>query len=217
MSIKKARENTIKQQIRAWGGLNNIANAALEKIPRELFTDKEYKDLAFADIEIPIGYDEKMFFPKVEGRILDALAITNTDKVLEIGTGSGYLTAVMSLICNQITSIEINENLYKLSLSRLNKLSIKNANLVLGDASLVINNKDFFDVVLVGASIPKVTDKYLHLLSVYGRIFVIEGKKSPMQAKLITRINDIKWRTKTLFETELKTMQGLKQTNEFKF
>jgi protein-L-isoaspartate(D-aspartate) O-methyltransferase len=217
MDKTQARSNTIDQQIRPWGGLNYIANNALRNTPREDFTPEKYQNLAFADIEIPLSNKAKMLSPKIEGRLLDALNIKKDETVLEVGTGSGYLTAVVSKLCKSITSIEIDEDLSNAAQEKLAELNISNAQLEVGDASKGWNSNDFFDVVIVGAAVPKITGRYFHLLNVGGRIFVIEGTGNAMQAKLITRISEHKWNTQSLFETHLDTMQGLEPSKSFEF
>ncbi|SFV77959.1 Protein-L-isoaspartate O-methyltransferase [hydrothermal vent metagenome] len=217
MDTTRARSNAIDQQIRPWGGLNYIANNALRDTPREKFVPEKYKNLAFADTEIPLSDKAKMFSPKIEGRLLDALDIQKNETVLEIGTGSGYLTAVISKLCKSITSIEIDEELSTSAKARLDALDINNAELEVGDASKGWASNDFFDVVVVGSSVPKITGRYFHLLNVGGRIFVVEGKGNAMHAKLITRISEHKWETQSLFETHLDTMQGIEATEGFKF
>ncbi|MCS5586822.1 MAG: protein-L-isoaspartate O-methyltransferase [Gammaproteobacteria bacterium] len=217
MDTTQARSNAIDQQIRPWGGLNYIANNALKNTPREDFTPEKYQNLAFADIEIPLSNKAKMLSPKIEGRLLDALNIKKDETVLEVGTGSGYLTAVVSKLCKSITSIEIDEDLSNAAQEKLAELNISNAQLEVGDASKGWNSNDFFDVVIVGAAVPKITGRYFHLLNVGGRIFVIEGIGNAMQAKLITRISEHKWNTQSLFETHLDTMQGLETSESFEF
>ena len=225
MNINQARSNAIKQQIRPWGGLNYIANNALQAIPRELFVPDKYQQLVFADIDIPLAVKTKqgieevahMFCPKIEGRILDILNIQSNETVLEIGTGSGYLTAVISKLCQTITSIEINQSLHNMAKNKINTLALDNINLIVGDASLGWQTNKFFDVVLVGASVPKITGRYFHLLNVGGRIFVVEGNDKIMTAKLITRISEVDWHTEILFETKLDMMLGLEIITPFKF
>ncbi|MDG2353740.1 MAG: protein-L-isoaspartate O-methyltransferase [Gammaproteobacteria bacterium] len=217
MNTTQARSNSIDQQIRPWGGLNYIANNALRNTPREDFVPEKYQNLAFADIEIPLSAKAKMFSPKIEGRLLDALDIQKNETVLEVGTGSGYLTAVVSKLCKSITSIEIDEELSENAQERLNTLNIDNAQLEVGDASKGWSSNDFFDVVIVGAAVPEITGRYFHLLNVGGRIFVVEGTGNAMSAKLITRISEHKWETKALFETHLDTMQGLETAKSFEF
>lgn len=217
INTQKARDNAIDQQIRPWGGLNYIANNALKDTPREEFVPEKYRNLAFTDIEIPLNDKVKMLSPKIEGRLLDALDIKQNETVLEIGTGSGYLSAVISKLCNSITSIEIDETLSQNAQSKLKAMGINNATFKVGDASQGWHSNDFFDVVVVGSSVPKITGRYFHLLNVGGRIFVIEGTGNTMQAKLITRINEHEWETKSLFETHLDTMQGLEPKAQFSF
>lgn len=216
-NIQQARKNVIEQQIRPWGGLNYIANNALKDTPREYFVPEKYKNLTFADIEIPLTDKAKMLFPKIEGRLLDALNIQKHETVLEVGTGSGYLTAVLSKLCKSVTSIEIDKVLSHGAQEKINALGVDNVNLKVGDASKGWHSDDFFDVVILGSSVPKITRRYFHLLNVGGRIFVIEGTDNVMSAKLITRISEHKWQTKSLFETQLDTMQGLESSTNFEF
>ena len=218
MDITQARSNTIDQQIRPWGGLNYIANNALRNTPREDFAPEKYKNLAFADIEIPLNSKAKMLSPKIEGRLLDALNIKKDETVLEVGTGSGYLTAVISKLCKSITSIEIDEALSNAAQEKLTALNISNVQLEVGDASKGWQRSDnFYDVVVISTSVPKITGRFFHLLNVGGRIFVVEGQGNAMHAKLITRISEHKWETESLFETHLDAMQGLETTESFKF
>ncbi len=216
-NTQQARQNSIDSQIRPWGGLNYIANNALRDIPREVFVPEAYKNLAFADIEIPLNKQAKMFSPKIEGRLLNALNIKPHETVLEIGTGSGYLTAVAAKLCKSITSVEIDEELSSGAKEKLNELNINNAQLTAGDASQGWQSNDFFDVVIVGSAVPEITGRYFHLLNVGGRIFVVEGKGNAMTAKLITRISEHEWETEALFETHLSTMQGLEAIKSFEF
>ncbi|HIB30469.1 MAG TPA: protein-L-isoaspartate O-methyltransferase [Candidatus Thioglobus sp.] len=218
MNINQARKNSIDNQIRPWGGLDYIANNALRDTPREFFVPEKYKDLAFADIEIPLTDKAKMLSPKIEGRILDALKIKKNETVLEVGTGSGYLTAVLSKLCKSVTSIEINEELSASAQQKFKELNINNITAEIGDASKGWQRStDFFDVVIIGTSVPKITGRFFHLLNVGGRIFVVEGSGKAMSAKVITRLSEHKWETKSLFETQLNVMLGLEKTAKFEF
>ncbi len=218
MDISQARKNAIDNQIRPWGGLDYIANNALRDIPREDFVPENYKNLAFADIEIPLTDKAKMLSPKVEGRLLDALHIRKNETVLEVGTGSGYLTAVLSKLCQSVTSIEIDETLSSSAQQKLKELDIKNVSFEVGDASKGWQRStDFYDVVVISTSVPRITGRFFHLLNVGGRIFVVEGTGKTMSAKIITRLSEHKWETKSLFETQLDVMQGLETAAKFKF
>ncbi len=216
-NIQQARQNAIDSQIRPWGGLDYVANNALRDIPREFFVPKTYKNLAFADIEIPLSDKAKMFSPKIEGRLLDALNIKSNESVLEIGTGSGYLTAVVAKLCKSVVSIEIDEALSNNAKEKLSALNIDNVSLKVGDASKGWYANGSFDVVIIGSAMPKITKQYLNLLNIEGRIFAIEGQGSVMSAKLITRLSKHEWEVRSLFETQLDTMQGLEVTTRFEF
>jgi len=218
MDITQARKNAIDNQIRPWGGLDYIANNALRDIPREDFVPENYKNLAFADIEIPLTNKAKMLTPKIEGRLLDALKIKKNETVLEVGTGSGYLTAVLSKLCKSVTSIEIDETLSKDAQEKLKDFNISNVTLEVGDASKGWQRStEFFDVVVISTSVPRITGRFFHLLNIGGRIFVVEGKGKTMSAKIITRLSEHKWETKSLFETQLDVMQGLEMPAKFEF
>jgi protein-L-isoaspartate(D-aspartate) O-methyltransferase len=212
-----SRDNAIKEQIRPWGGLNNNANEALEKMPREFFVPDEFSTLAFTDINIPLTDKASMLHPKVEGRILDALDITKTQKVLEIGTGSGYLTAVLATLASNVTTVEIDESLSNSAQEKLTKLNIKNVNFIIADASKSVHTPDTFDTIIVSCAIPQIDKNYFDLLNLGGRIFIFESKGQYAQAKIITRISETKWQTKTLFDTQLELMQGLEKKESFKF
>ncbi|SFV66233.1 Protein-L-isoaspartate O-methyltransferase [hydrothermal vent metagenome] len=216
-NLATIRNNVIEQQVRPWGGLNYKANHALVGVPRELFVPDEYKEFAFSDMAIPLNDKYKMFSPKFEGRLLDAVAINDNENVLEIGTGSGYLTAVMSQLANSVTSIDIDKSFIDNAKKKFETMLIDNVNLLVEDASKTLSSDNFFDVVIVGCSVPKVTGRYFHLLKVGGRIFVVEGVGSVMSAKVITRKSSEEWETKTLFETQLEVMQGLELKENFKF
>ena len=217
MNTAIAQENVIKEQVRAWGGLNENANQALMDIPRTLFVPDEFKELAFTDMDIPLTDKASMLSPKIEGRILDAMDIKPTDKVLEIGTGSGYLTAVLAKLAHSVTTIEIDEDLSQSAQDKLAELDIKNVLFMIADASHKINTPDFFDIVIISCAVPEITGRYFHLLKVGGKIFVVEGENISAQAKIITRKNDKDWQTKTLFETQLKVMVGLETKQKFNF
>lgn len=217
MNTAVAQENTIKEQIRAWGGLNENANQTLSDIPRTFFVPNEFKALAFTDMNIPLTDNASMLPPKIEGRILDALDIKQTDKVLEIGTGSGYLTAVLAKLSHRVTSVEIDEKLSQTAQEKLTALAIKNVDFLITDASQKINTIDFFDVIIISCAMPIVTKYYSHLLKVGGKMFVVEGENISAQAKIITRKSDIEWINKTIFETQLEVMIGLETKEQFNF
>jgi protein-L-isoaspartate(D-aspartate) O-methyltransferase len=178
---------------------------------------KEFSELAFTDTNIPLTDKASMLHPKVEGRILDALDIEKTQKVLEIGTGSGYLTAVLATLAHSVITVEIDENLSNSAQEKLTELGIRNINFIIADASEGVATPDTFDAIVVNCSIPQINRNYFDLLNVGGHLFIFESKGQYAQAKIITRISDEEWQTKTLFDTQLEVMQGLEKKETFKF
>ena len=217
MDIKQARKNVIEQQIRPWGGLNVRANQALMEIPRENFVPKEYQKLVFADIEIPLNKTDKMLSPKIEGRILDSLDLKGHENVLEIGTGSGYLTSVLSILSNSVTSIEADIDLHNLAKTKINKLKLNNITLK-HESFLPANFQNGeFDSIIVGCALPIINQDLKKLLNQDGKLFVVVGSKNQMHAMLVTRLNDNEWKSKSLFETHLDLMRGSEPSVKFTF
>jgi len=217
MDIKQARKNVIEQQVRPWGGLNARANQALADIPREHFVPEEYQKLVFADIEIPLNKTDKMLSPKIEGRILDSLDLKGHENVLEIGTGSGYFTSVLSSLSNSVTSIEADKDLYALAKTKINKLKLNNITLKL--ESFLTSNFEHgqFDAIILGCALPEINKDLKKLLNLGGKLFVVVGSKNQMHATLVTRLNDNEWSSKSLFETYLDIMKGSEPSVKFTF
>ena len=217
MDIKQARKNVIEHQVRPWGGLNVRANQALTDIPRENFVPEEYQKLVFADIEIPLNKTDKMLSPKIEGRILDSLDLKGHENVLEIGTGSGYFTSVLSSLSNSVTSIESDKDLYALAKTKINKLKLNNV--TLKHESFLTSNFEHgqFDAIVLGCALPEINKDLKKLLNLGGKLFVVVGEKNQMHATLVTRLNDNEWYSKSLFETYLDIMKGSEPSVKFTF
>lgn len=217
MDIAKARKNVIEQQIRPWGGLNVRANQALSDVPRENFVPEDFQGLVFADIEIPLTDMAKMFLPKIEGRILDSIDVQSDESVLEIGTGSGYFTAVLGKLAGSVVSIEIDQALSASAKKNIDALAINNIELRVSDASTDDFSKQKYDVIVLGCSLNEQSKQLNELLNTGGRLFAIIGSKNKMQATIITRISDNEWQTKSIFETHLDYMQGQEPAVVFAF
>ena len=217
MDIKQARKNVIEQQIRPWGGLNVRANQALSDIPRENFVPEEYQKLVFADIEIPLNKTAKMLSPKIEGRILDSLDLKGHENILEIGTGSGYFTSVLSMLSNAVTSIEADKDLHTLAQTKIDELKLNN--ITLKHESFMTSNFENgeFDSIIVGCALPIINQDLKKLLNQDGKLFVVVGSKNQMHATLVTRLNDSEWKSKSLFETHLDLMKGSEPSVKFTF
>lgn len=217
MDIKQARKNVIEQQIRPWGGLNVRANQALSDIPRENFVPEEYLSLVFADIEVPLIGDAKMFLPKIEGRILDSLDIQGHETVLEIGTGSGYFTSVLAKLSQSVVTIELDKQLSELAQNTVKKLNLKNITFINDDALAYNFDNEQYDTIVIGCSLPNKNENFFRLLKPGGKLFMVVGAINQMQATLVHRTNENEWQSKSLFETHLDYMKGTEPSVKFAF
>ena len=203
MDFEQARHNMIEQQVRPWDVLDQRVLDVMTTLPREAFVPEQYRALAFADISIPLGQDQVMMSPKLEGRLLQALDIKPDDTVLEIGTGSGYLTACLASLGQQVTSWEIFPELSAAAKARLAEQDIGNVTLEVGDATREIADEARYDVIAVTGSVPVLQQQFHANLKPGGRLFVITGKPPIMEALLITRLDADNWARESLFETSL--------------
>ena len=217
MDIKKARKNVIEQQIKPWGGLNARANQALSDIPRENFVPEEYLSLVFADIEVPLVGDAKMFSPKIEGRILDSLDIQGHENILEIGTGSGYFTSVLAKLSQSVVTIELDEQLSQLAQNKVKGLNLNNITFINDDALAYNFDNEQYDAIVIGCALPNKNENFFRLLKPGGKLFMVVGAVNQMQATLVQRTNQNDWQSKSLFETHLDYMKGAEPSVKFAF
>jgi protein-L-isoaspartate(D-aspartate) O-methyltransferase len=212
---EQSRFNMIEQQIRTWEVLDPVVLDLLKKVPREAFVPSKYEGLAFADLEIPLGEGQLMLSPKVEGRILQALAIQKTDKVLEIGTGAGYLTALMATQAKHVDSVELNSKLSQAADKRIAAQKIKNVSLHVADG---LNASDkIYDVIVLTGSLPVYPEQIECQLAMGGRMFVVVGDEPAMEAILVTRVTKDAVRRDNLFETCLPPLVNAPQPSRFSF
>ena len=217
MNLEQARFNMIEQQIRPWDVLDYKVLETLSATPREDFVPEQYRALAFSDISIPLGHDQAMMPPKVEGRLLQSLMIEPTDDILEIGTGSGYLTACLAKLGNSVHSVEIYEDFIESAGARLEQHGIRNVTLEQGDAAAGWQGDKRFDAIAVTGSLPVLHQGFHPLLNPGGRLFVIAGKPPVMQALLITRAGEQEWNHESLFEISLPALVNAPEPEAFKF
>ena len=220
MDFEKARFNMVEQQVRPWDVLNPRVLDVISEIPRENFAPDEYKNLAYVDTSIPLGsYEEQpcnMAHPIIDGRILQELDIDDEDLILEIGTGSGYLTACLAKLGRHVDSVDINEDMTAMAEKNLQALGINNVNLSTGDASKTWEQKRNYDVIAITAAMKTIPTSYKKLLKTGGRLFVVTGDAPAMTAYRVTRTDENKWTTEELFETSIEPMiQPVKQTFTF--
>ena len=217
MNIEQARFNMIEQQIRPWDVLNQTVLDLLGKIKREEFVPPNYRTLAFVDMEIPLGHDAAMMSPKLEARILQELAITKSDNILEVGTGSGYLTALLAALGNYVYSVDIVADFKTLASARLHSHGIANVSLELGDAAQGWSQHGKYDVIVITGSMPILPERFVNDLNPGGRLFAITGDAPAMTAKLITCITAGVYRSITLFETNVPLLKNALQPERFVF
>lgn len=217
MNIEQVRFNMIEQQIRPWDVLNPVVLDLLVRVKREDFVPANYRTLAFVDMEIPLGHGEAMMSPKLEARILQEVGIKATDTVLEIGTGSGYLTALLSHLAKRVYSVDIVSDFKTQAQTKLAAHGIKNVTLETGDAAKGWPKNGKYDVIIVTDSMPVLPESMLNDLNIGGRLFAITGDAPAMSAQLITCVGEGAYHTVTLFETVIKPLQNAVQPERFVF
>ena len=214
--MELARFNMVEQQIRPWDVLDANVLDLMKKVKREHFVPVDKQPLAFMDVEIPLGYDAKMWSPKLEARALQALKLKLTDRVLEIGTGSGYLTALMSRMARHVTSVELVQELSARAARTLAALHYDNIALEVGDASQGWG-KEKYDAILLTGSVPLPPESFYERLNVGGRLFAIVGDTPAMKAMLVTCVAPGTLETTTLFETSVAPLTNAPQPQRFIF
>ena len=214
-NVEQARFNMVEQQIRPWDVLDMRVLDLLSEVKREQFVPPSHKEMAFMDTEIPLGHDALMWQPKLEARVLQELRIQHGDHVLEIGTGSGYLTALLSRLAKKVTSVEIVPELRAFAEKNLAVRRIDNVTLELGDAAQGWSGS--FDVIVLTGSTPVLPEAIKTSLNPGGRLFAVIGDAPAMQAKLITCVTPGVFESKTLFETSIAPLQYALQPKRFVF
>lgn len=202
MNTEFARQQMVNQQVRAWNVLDATVLQVISTVPRERFVPAGFEALAFADTQIPIGHGQTMMTPTVEGRLLQALGLRRSDNVLEIGTGTGFLTACLASLAASVTSVDIHDEFLRSAARHLEDIGIENVDLAAMDATQELP-KDHYDAIAVTGSIQTFDPRYVEALHPGGRLFVIVGNAPAMDARLIRRTGDNDWRSETLFETNL--------------
>jgi protein-L-isoaspartate(D-aspartate) O-methyltransferase len=217
MNFEQARFNMVEQQIRPWNVLDQHVLNLLLEMRREDFVPEAYRNLAFVDMEIPIGHGEVMLTPKMEARIIQELAIKKTDKVLEVGTGSGYMTALLAREAQHVYSVEIVPELKEQAAEKLRAHGAHNVTLELGDAARGWVRHGYYDVIVLTGSVPVLPEAFFASLNRGGRMFAIVGDAPVMEAKLITCLGESACRTTILFETCVPPLRNALQPQRFSF
>lgn len=216
-NIGEARFNMIEQQIRTWEVLDPVVLDVLDAVPRENFVAESQIGLAFADVELPIGEGQTMLSPKLEGRILQSLHIKKTDKVLLVGTGSGYLTALLATLAQHVYAVEIYPGLSNAAQYRLQAQNIHNVTLYVADAANGFANAAPYDVIVFAGSLPLRPIAAEKMLNVGGRLFAVIGDLPIMSATVTERISETSFRHEVIFETCLPVLENAPQATKFAF
>lgn len=213
--MEQLRYNMVEQQIRPWNVLDLKVLNLLDKVKREQYVPPALKELAFMDIEIPLGHGATMWQPKVEARAVQALQLKPRDRVLEIGSGSGYLTALISQLAEHVTSVEIVPELLAFTEKNLATHRIDNITLIQGDAAQGWPGE--YDAIVLSGSVPVLPETFKNSLKPGGRLFAIVGDDPAMHATLITRLASGEFESVTLFETVVAPLQNALQPERFVF
>jgi protein-L-isoaspartate(D-aspartate) O-methyltransferase len=216
MLIEQAREQMVEQQVRAWDVLDTRVLDVFRRVPRELFVPEEHRYLAFADVEVPLSHGQHMLRPNVAGRLLQALELTGSERVLEIGTGTGFFAACLAAVSANVRSIEIFPDLVERAKANLSSLNVRNVEVVAGDATKVESDVKY-DAIAVTASLPLYDERFQRQLAIGGRLVVVVGERPIMDARLIRRMSDEAWVTESLFETVLDPLINARRPQEFTF
>ncbi len=207
MNTDFARQQMVQQQVRAWDVLDADILDVLAAVPREQFVPAGLEALAFADTRIPIGHGQFMMTPTVEGRVLQALELAPTDDVLEVGTGSGFLTACLARLAGSVLSIDLYDDFLAAAEDSLAEAGITNAELGAMNAVHDLPQQEF-DAIAVTGSLQTFDPRFVTALKPGGRLFVVVGDAPVMEARLVTRTGENDWATEALFETEVAPLVG---------
>jgi len=212
-----ARFNMIEQQIRPAEVLDTHVLDTIAAIPREDFVPDAYRELAFSDVNVNLPHSQQMMKPIMEGRLLQALNIQPDDTILEIGTGSGYFTALLAKLGGQVYSVDIENDFITSAQQRLDTLGIRNVTLTQGDAARGWAQGGPFDVIVITGSLPILPESFQRTLTVGGRMVAIVGQSPVMQVLLITRVSEDEWASECLFETDFPALSNAEQPPAFHF
>ncbi|MDX1376963.1 MAG: protein-L-isoaspartate O-methyltransferase [Burkholderiales bacterium] len=217
MNLEQARANMVEQQIRPWEVIDQDVLDLLYVVPRENFVPPAMRKLAFADMEVPLGEGERMWAPKIEARALQALAVRKSDRVLEVGTGSGYLTALLAHRAAHVRSVEITAALAAFGRANIERHGVDNVTLETGDAARGWPSGAPYDAIVLTGSVPVLPQAVLAQLAPGGRLFAVVGEAPIMTAQLVTAVTPGSFRSVGLFETVLAPLVNCERPPRFRF
>jgi protein-L-isoaspartate(D-aspartate) O-methyltransferase len=217
MNFDQARFNMVEQQVRPWEVLDESVLNLLEKSHREDFVPLRYRKMAFADLAIPLDHGQCMMKPVIEGRLLQSLGLQADETVLEVGTGSGFITACLAQMAKRVVTVDIFEQFTSEAKAKLKEQKIKNVECETGDVMGGWQPEQAHDVVVVTGSVPSIPEHFRGWVNPGGRLFIVCGESPAMEAKLLTRLNATDWREESLFETDLARLINAEKAPQFEF
>jgi len=217
LDVERARFNMVEQQIRPWEVLDQRVLDLLLRVRREEYVPARYRALAFADMEIPLGHGETMLAPKIEARMLQELALAPGDRILEVGTGSGYMTALLASLGSHVCSVDIVPEFTQTASAKLTAHGVTNLTLETGDAARGWDRHAPYDAIMVTGSMPVLPDAFLKSLRPGGRLIAVVGEPPVMEAQLITCVAAGAYSTTGLFETCIAPLRNAVQPERFVF
>ena len=216
-NVEQARFNMVEQQIRTWEVLDQRVLDLLFRVRREEFVPAAYRALAFVDMEIPLGHGEKMLQPKLEARMVQELALTTTDRILEVGTGSGYMTALLASLGGHVYSVDVVEEFVRAATDRLRASGIRNVTLDTGDAARGWDRHGPYDAIVLTGSVPLLSESFRASLKPGGRLLAVVGEPPVMEARLATSAGNGAYNAVTLFETCIPALRNAPHPERFVF
>ena len=217
MNLEQARVNMIEQQIRPWNVLDDQVLHLLSVVKREDFVPLAHKALAFVDMEIPIGHGQRMLAPRLEARLLQDAAVQKHEKVLEIGAGSGYLTALLAHQAQRVIALEIQPELAAMARTNLQKAGIHNAEVRQFDGAVGAAAEGPFDVIVLGGCVAEVPQNLLAQLKVGGRLLAIVGQEPVMRATIVSRTGEAEFSTRQPWDSAAPTLLNFPVPSPFRF
>lgn len=217
MNVEQARFNMVEQQIRPWDVLNTRILDVLYQVRREEFVPATYHNLAFVDMEIPLLHDERMLSPKLEARLIQELRVKKSDRVLHIGTGSGYVAALLGHLAATVTSVEIHPTLAAQARTRLQEQGFHNVTIEVGDGAQGWQTDTPWNVILLTGSVPQMPSTYLDALALGGCAVAIIGQSPVMTAQRWIRSASGALREEILFETDVMPLHHVAHPDRFRF
>jgi protein-L-isoaspartate(D-aspartate) O-methyltransferase len=217
MNVEQARQNMVENQVRPWEVLDAQVLEVIARVHREDFVAPAHRNVAFADLCLPLAHGEVMMKPVIEGRVLQSLKLSPTDRVLEIGTGSGFLTACLASLAHagHVTSVDMHADFIEAATARLAQAGIANVTLAVGEAVRDWSPSESFDALVITGAVAQLPERFLTWLKPGGRLFVVRGQSPAQQAVLLTHEDNGRYREESLFETDLPYLAHAQPSRRF--